>query len=444
MVISYITSIRKKYPIRIYRQLKDFLKAIYYFFVNLYILYYSRFVQKRYKRIILKIKKKDKFKVVFFLIQDSAWKYEGVYRLMEKDDRFEPIVVVCPYIVYGEETMRRDMNQAYNTFLTKDYNVIKTYNEATKKWLDVKKEIKPDIVFFTLPHKVTKDEYFITGFLDCLTCYVPYGFMIANLQQSQFNQFFHNLLWKGFYETPIHKVMAEEYSINKGENIVVTGSPMCDIFLDKKYIPKNEWKIKNNSVKKIIWAPHHTIEDNKEELAYSNFLTYHQFIFDLLKLYNGRIQIAFKPHPILKSKLYKLADWGIERTDAYYEKWQYINNGQLEEGSYEDLFLTSDAMIFDSISFMAEYIFTGKPSLFMVRDETIHSKFNEFGLMVFDLMYKSYKLEDLHNFIDQTVLNENDPLMNRRALFLEKYLIPVNKQTASSNILDNVLISIMQ
>lgn len=49
---------------------------------------------------------------------------------------------------------------------------------------------------------------------------------------------------------------------------------------------------------------------------------------------------------------------------------------------FEDLFLTSDAMIFDSISFMAEYMATGKPSLFTSGKRNVLD-FDEFGLKVY-------------------------------------------------------------
>jgi hypothetical protein len=401
-------------------------------------------LSKLHQKALVKIRKKDKIKAAFFLIHNTVWKYEGVYRLMENDDRFEPIVIVCPYVIYGQENMQREMNQAYNAFLTKGYNVVKTYNEATKEWLDIKKEIKPDIIFFTNPHEITKDEYYITNFLDRLTCYVPYGFMIANLQETQFNQPFHNFIWRCYYETQIHKEMSEKYADNKGSNVLVTGFPMCDIFLDKTYVSKDKWKIKDKSVKRIIWAPHHTIEDNDKKLAYSNFLNYHQFMLDLLKIYNGQIQIAFKPHPILKPELYKHSDWGIDRTDAYYKTWQSINNGQLEEEGYEDLFLTSDAMILDSSSFISEYCYTGKPSLFMVRDATISGKFNEYGAMAFNLMYKSQNTTDILNFINDTVLNGYDPLLKERAIFVDKYLKPPNNQSATFNIFNNIIREITQ
>ena len=70
----------------------------------------------QHKIAVKKVRKKDKIKVAFFLIHDSVWKYEGVYKLMEQDERFEPLVIVCPYITFGEENMLKEMKQAYQSF----------------------------------------------------------------------------------------------------------------------------------------------------------------------------------------------------------------------------------------------------------------------------------------------------------------------------------------
>jgi len=162
-------------------------------------LYYS-YIMLKYKNITLNIKKKEKIRVVFLLIHEPVWKYEELYYLLKNDSRFEPMVVVCPFMVYGKENMLRDMDQAYNAFLEKGYNVIKTYTQETDSWLDIKKEIKPDIVFFTIPHPVTKKEYYIGNFLNTLTCYVPYTFQNTFHYQQNYNRFFHNVLWRAYYQ----------------------------------------------------------------------------------------------------------------------------------------------------------------------------------------------------------------------------------------------------
>ena len=74
--------------------------------------------------------------------------------------------------------------------------------------------------------------------------------------------------------------------------------------------------------------------------------------------YKDKIQIAFKPHPNLKT-VNKSSKSG-KPNDDYYDKWNSLDNGQLEEGDYFDLFLQSDAMIHDSVSFLSEYLYTMK------------------------------------------------------------------------------------
>ncbi len=379
---------------------------------------------------------KKKIRVAFFLIHDSVWKLDGIYKLMESDKLFEPIIVICPYTVY-EESMMTQLESSLNAFSQKGYNVINTLKDDGT-WIDVKEDIKPDIVFFTNPHNLTRKEYLIENYLDCLTCYVPYGIMSANLQQSQFNKKFHNYLWKAFYETDVHLQMARKYATNKGRNVLVTGYPGCDIFLDESYQPNSPWKVSSRIVKRIIWAPHHTIEYDLSQLAYSNFLKYSSFILGLLDKFKGAIQIAFKPHPILKAKLYDHTDWGKAKTDDYYQAWDNHQYGFLHEGRYEDLFLTSDAMIFDSISFMTEYLYLNKPSIFMVKDISVSGKFNEFGKLVFSSLNKSLDREDLMAFIDKLVRDEPDVEQEDRNRFLETNLILPDKGSASENIVRHI------
>ncbi len=197
---------------------------------------------KNHQIAIQKLKGKTKIKVAFFAIHVSIWKYDELYKLMENDERFEPIVIVCPYLAYGKETMLKEMSETYNLFIQKDYNVLKSYDTEIDKWLDVKKEIMPDIIFFTNPHSFAKDEYYITNYPDCLTCYVQYSFHITHLNEIQYNQLFHNLLWKAFYETQIHYELARKHSRNNAENVLVTGYPGTDIFLDDSYKPVDVWK----------------------------------------------------------------------------------------------------------------------------------------------------------------------------------------------------------
>lgn len=81
--------------------------------------------------------------------------------------------------------------------------------------------------------------------------------------------------------------------------------------------------------------------------------------------YKDKVQIVFKPHPMLYRTLCEHSEWGKERTDAYYSMWNNMSNTQLEEGDYTELFMQSDAMIHDCGSFILEYLAVDKPCMFL-------------------------------------------------------------------------------
>jgi len=447
MILKLVRLLKNILPDTINFRDKIIFKWIKYLLHPFYMWYYHiklKKIQQSHSVALKEVLGKQKIKVVFFLINDSVWKYDRIYKLMDADGHFDPLVVVCPYVVYGESTMFEDMKKAHSFCQKKGYNVISSYNSATNQWIDVKKDIKPDLVFFTNPHELTKDEYYIRNYLDTLTCYVQYSFHITHLHHLQYNQKFHNYIWKNFCETKIHQDFAKKYAANKGINTVVSGYPAIDVYFDKNYIPEDVWKLKDRNILRIIWAPHHTIPDQGADLNYSNFLKYADKMFDLINEYNDKIQIAFKPHPILRPKLQHDSVWGKSRTDQYYSKWASLLNGQLVDSEYSDLFLTSDALVHDSASFMTEYLCTNKPSLFLVSDPGIKDRFNEFGKEVFELHYQADSIDGIRMFIDEVLISKKDDKKVGRENFISKSIVPPNGKSASENIIEELLISIFK
>ena len=389
------------------------------------------------KKALSRLKNKEKIKCIFFATFDSVWKYDKVYRLMEKNKRFEPIILVCPMVKYGEKNMLENMNASYRTFKEKGYCVIKSYNPNTKEYVDVKKDLSPDIIFYTNPyHGLIDDRYFIDKFKNVLTVYVPYFFSTNSDYQMSFNVPMHNLVWRRYLETEIHKAYAVKYSLNKGRNVIVSGAPGIDDFINKKYYPKDVWSEKFHVKKRIIWAPHHTISP-AGVIFYSCFLRYSDFMLKMADKYKNHIEVCFKPHPLLRNKLNK--HWGIQKTDEYYSKWANGENTFLSEGQYVDLFLTSDAMIHDSASFIVEYLYTNKPVLRTMNGENLNEQFSEFGISCLDCHYKSHNEQDIERFL-QNIIDEVDPMKEQRAKFVNDVLMP--KGSPSQNIIDDILDSI--
>jgi len=393
----------------------------------------------KHKKALKQIKSKSKIRVVFFLIHHTAWKYEGVYRLMERDKRFDPIVLICPFITLGHDFMTKVMNQSFDTFKKNGYQVIKALDETTGIWLNVKEEINPEIVCFTNPWNITRPEYQIRNFLDTLTCYVPYGYETSHLHEAYYNGEMMNLVWKFFIENNIHKELSRKYSRNNSTNVVVTGYPGMDKFLIGGFSPRDVWKLKDKKFKRIIWAAHHTIPGLGASLDYSTFLDYSEVMLQFADQFKEDIQIAFKPHPKLRENLSKDEVWGKLKTDEYYQKWSELDNGQLEEGEYLDLFFTSDALIHDCGSFVVEYLYTGKPVLYLFRDDQITERFNEVGKMALSKFYSGKNNHDIEKFINEVVIGNRDSLKEERNYFFESVIKPPNNITASENIFKSIV-----
>jgi hypothetical protein len=416
---------------------------------NVHIIYkfYLMFVSKKEKRkalldfrkrsqdqnnILIKIKDKNVINVVFIVIFESVWKYEHLYSLFNKDSRYNPIVVIAPFTVYTPSEQVEYALKVYNFFQSRGYNTICSYDKKIETWIDVKTFLNIDIVFFTAPYSYTSNDYTIQGFSNSLTCYVPYFFVMNILYKNNYDTPFQNMLWRAFYETNIHLSDAKKYSSIKAKNVVITGYPGLDSFLNKS-------NIKNNfSRKKLIIAPHHTIESKGAGLNYSNFLKYSDFFKQLTFKYLDDIDFIFKPHPLLKTRLYSNPEWGEKRANEYYAFWNNISNRKLHESFYADLFLDSDAMIHDCGSFTVEYIMVNKPVLYLIHDSDSLKRVNYFGKKAISCHYHAYSENDIINFINNVVIAGLDTMVETRNFFRNKYLIQAKGQSASKNIYDYI------
>lgn len=380
--------------------------------------------------------KKDPINVVFFAIFDSVWKYDELYRLMEGDERFNPTILVCPVVDYSRENMLMNMKRCYDLFKKRGYNVIRAYDEDTDQYVDVRKEFSPDIIFYTNPYGGLIDSrYYISAFKDILTVYVSYNFPNAKDVDFNYGQLLHNLVWRRYVETSGELVVANSYFKNINHNARFTGYPGIDRFIMSDSIFKDDWKIKDRNVKRIIWSPHHTITPYVA-VFYSTFLEYCDFMFEMAQKYKDSIQIAFKPHPILKNRLELM--WGEKKTKEYYDKWASLPNGMLNDGAYEDLFMTSDAIMHDCGSFIGEYLYTKNPALFLSNGIPFNEQYNDLAQSCLENYYVGKNKEDIENFI-VNVIDGKDPLKQKREEFYRTVLLPPNGKLASENIIDDLV-----
>lgn len=388
----------------------------------------------RHARIVKKLRKKSRINVGFYAIYPSIWKYDLLYKLLSGSGRFNPVVVICPAVHMGPDHMMENIRACRELFESKGYNVVSAYDEQTGEFLDVKKMLGLDVIFYTNPYSgLIHNRYYITNSSDVLTCYVPYNFGNSSDYQMFSNLPLHNLVWRMYLETEAHRQYSVEHARNAGSNVCVTGYPGIDPLIEGK-VKSYPWKQDAPQKKRIIWAPHHTVKP-AGMVFYSCFLQYADFMLEMAQKYADKVQIAFKPHPLLRVKLNEI--WGKERTDSYFGKWESLPNCIYTEGEYIDLFLTSDAMIHDSGSFLIEYLYTGKPIMRTSNGQDLTKLLNPFALDCLGVSYQAASEREVEDFI-VNVINGVDEMAEVRADFVKTRLMPPGGVTASQNIFDDL------
>lgn len=390
--------------------------------------------KQRANRIIRRIKKKREAKVAFIVSSLGMWRCQGLLERLNRDDRFDINILISPFQSYAEESRIAEIQKLSKHFYdNKDKCIIVTDELNFIKW---KKEFKPDILIYQQPYDgLYRNQIDWEHNRDCLIAYVPY-FLALTAQWWSNNLPFHNLIWKHYLPSDFHRDCARKIAINGGENIVVVGDPRADDFINNN-ITENPWKSINDGHKrkKIIWAPHFQLATEGVTFSRPDFLWVSLCMVELAKNLKEKIQIAFKPHPKLKSKLYEHPDWGKEKTDNFYEFWASQPNTQIEEGEYINLFKTSDAIIHNCGSFTAEYLYTYKPAAYTIKDEdSLRHGMHTFGQRCVDGYYIIQNKTDLEKFINECVITEKDPLKEVRITIFNEILKTPGNNTFADNV----------
>lgn len=406
-------------------RLYSLLRQIWLPFKNKYILWiWKKYSTNVVDNKIAEIRSKDRIKVAFVIHELGSWKTEELYKQMLSNERFEPILLVAESLdsVYSKPlviTYFKEKN--YNFYeLSSNNNICSQYNS--------------DIIFYQKPYMgMLPRKLMFWNNTDALFCYVYYSFRNKKLKTSQ-DALIHRFIWQEYVENDVVRRELTELMSNKASNVYVTGLPVMDELLkDKSYYP-NPWHNSSIPKKRIIYAPHHSVYSNVG--LWSTFMLYGDFMLELVEKYKNEVQWAFKPHPLLYTKLCKT--WGKDKTDAYYNKWRVIENCQLEEGPYMGLFKHSDAMIHDCGSFMLEYHYTQNPVLYLMQNSQDEIPINEQTIEAKKAHYQAWNKEDIETFIVD-VINGVDPMKRTRRAFYDKYLLPPNGLSACDNIINHIL-----
>ncbi len=148
-----------------------------------------------------------------------------------------------------------------------------------------------------------------------------------------------------------------------------------------------------------------------------------------------------KPHPhLLHSAVENGVFPSIEAFQKYLDAWNNLPNAQIATGGYyQEIFATSDGMIQDSISFIAEYQYVNKPMIFLTREG---EKFHNLGEKILKASYlvDGRNFQGIANLIQEIIIKGNDPKVDARKKVFDEQLnyLKYNGMTASEFIFKNI------
>lgn len=392
--------------------------------------------QKKYQAVIKRIKKQviagQKIRVGFFVIFDSVFPGKTIFEAMLSDKMFEPFIVAIPDTSRGDDNKFYQLNKTYTTFCQKygEKYVRSSLNQQNNSFIDFTSDF--DIVCFANPYDLMTDKLFSIKYYaqkGILPVYVNYGTMpdyyarehIINLDSL-------NLCWKVFVDTQENLKDVIKYTDIKGENAVLSGYCKMDSL--------NKVQKKSLERKKIIIAPHHTV--NMPNFPLSNFLEYADFFLELPAKY-PQIDFVFRPHPLLFVTLSKESLWGKEKVNQYIDKISSFSNVEYQNGGeYFETFVNSSAIIHDCSSFIMEYLYTGHPACYMLKNkQEITEIFAPIGQKCLANYYQVFNKQEIIKFIENVVLQENDPMKKERVSFAKKEIM-VNFPNATDVIIKHI------
>ena len=367
-------------------------------------------------------KSADKIRVAFLVQRTALWaNHASIYEAMASDPAFEVSVIAIPKRPPESKEYDWAEFERLKIFLSgKAIHFFEGFDIIGQKWVNPLKFGLPDIVFMPQPYMQTQPALYGSSFWRHFAKigYVPYGILLADLPQLQYQLSFYRDCWRIFVESQAHRDLFCQHNPAICDQMVVTGHPKTDTYLQPARTA-GLWKLPR-ARKRIIWAPHFTVAKGRSAHTFSNFFQYYDFFLEYARV-SPDIEFVLRPHPELFAFLVSTGLKTREEASAYRDRFNALPNGQVYEGGdIFEMFKESDALILDSIGFLAEYLPTCTPICFLDSDR--RQRLNNIGEALLAVYYKAWNTEDIDRFIREVVVAGVDPMKEKRQARLETSL----------------------
>lgn len=358
-----------------------------------------------------------KIKVCFLCLEKSQWGMQSIYDALAESANYEPYVLACPDWMRQEE--RDSHAELLRFFENKSMRVTDVFDETHL----------PDVMFtpFFASEKFGLGIDFRRLSQKVLLCCVMYSWILTDSDSFFFKNYELVYFWSQFVFNERELKTCQGSLYTKGRNAVCVGFPRNDA-IEQTVADFSYWS--PEAQKRIIWAPHWSVLTHSR---LGNFDRFARLILEWLRRHPN-VEVVLKPHPLLRARLsdcnvikrlkngnpdfVDLPEWEGSAYDDFIAEWESLPNALVvNEGDYMGLFKSSDAMILDSVSFMAEYMVLDKPMCFCSRDfaeADLAQRFNEFGRHLLKGMTIAREWHDVEKFLD-SVVNGVDEMREPRS-----------------------------
>lgn len=377
-----------------------------------------------------------RIKVGFLVSEKEKWNGDQLVQELEASPHFQYSFAVglsstATRLSHEERSASYEEQVSY--FKTKGPIEFELFDPETDRIFPVE-DMDYDVLFIQQPWGAKDYPRRLVGRMLCV--YMHYGFaMMANHGMHYNISTFHSYLWKYFSQTDLHRLMHVEHDPSANDKVVVTGYPKLDVYLQKapSRSDVNAWKHSHlPSRRRVIFAPHHSVERNSLGMA-----TFPWSGAELARLRDRHEDIdwIYKPHPRMGFALQRARLMDADEYAAYLEGWeQSANSSVYDDGDYFDIFRSSDALITDCGSFLAEYLPTEKPIIWLISDNTVG--LNTVGKYLSEGFYHVRSIDELRRVFYQVVIDGEDPLLDIRKRAIAE-LLP-HEETSSKVLVDHL------
>ncbi len=384
-----------------------------------------------------RVRKGEKVRVQYLVNMPSMFPAKRLMEQMLQDDTFAVELYVIPDIRFGDEEMLRILKATYAELAAR-YPFVKYAVDFDETGITVYHNVSEgaDLVCYPSPYDVSYSLYnpYYAVRNGLLSFHINYGFFRSGYDRIVYRMDNYNNFWKVFLETEQNLQEYKTYGNSLGYNAEVVGYAKMDGL--QEYMAACP---KNRERKKIIVAPHHSVEGGANHvLALSNFVQYADFFLNLFAEHPN-VDFIFRPHPVLFTILSRPKQWGENKVKAYLARLAALPNVRYSTGGdYLQEFAESDGIIQDCGSFLVEYFYTGKPCCYMLKSpEDIENKFSELGKQCLENCYVAYDKDAIRQFLEEVILKGNDPKSEARARFARE-VVMMNYPHVTEKILESL------